>query len=102
MGAGQPNRVNSARLAIEQAQRQFGEAASDQAQGAEGVQSGSVGCVAASDAFIPFPDTVEVLAAAGVKAIIQPGGSIRDEEVLAAAETAQVAMIFTGKRHFRH
>jgi len=91
MGAGQPNRVNSARLAIEQADRQF-----------KDESSGARGCVAASDAFIPFPDTVEVLAAAGVKAIIQPGGSIRDAEVLAAAEAAGIAMVHTNKRHFRH
>jgi phosphoribosylaminoimidazolecarboxamide formyltransferase/IMP cyclohydrolase len=84
VGAGQMNRVNSARIAVEQA--------GEQAQGA----------VAASDAFLPFPDTLEVVAAAGVTALIQPGGSIRDEECIAKADELGVAMVFTGHRHFRH
>ncbi len=83
-GAGQPNRVNSAKIAVEQA----GEKAK--------------GAVAASDAFMPFADSLEVLIAAGVTAVIQPGGSIRDEEVIAAADKADVAIVFTGHRHFRH
>jgi phosphoribosylaminoimidazolecarboxamide formyltransferase/IMP cyclohydrolase len=83
-GAGQPNRVNSARIAVEQA--------GDKARGAQ----------AASDAFMPFADSLEVLIAAGVTAVIQPGGSIRDEEVIAAANAADVALVFTGRRHFRH
>ncbi|MDR2106795.1 MAG: bifunctional phosphoribosylaminoimidazolecarboxamide formyltransferase/IMP cyclohydrolase, partial [Coriobacteriales bacterium] len=83
-GAGQPNRVNSARIAAEQA--------GDKASGA----------VAASDAFMPFADSLEVLIAAGVTAVIQPGGSIRDQEVIAAADSANVALVFTGHRHFRH
>ncbi|MDY0087592.1 MAG: bifunctional phosphoribosylaminoimidazolecarboxamide formyltransferase/IMP cyclohydrolase [Coriobacteriia bacterium] len=84
VGAGQMNRVNSARIACEQA--------GEQARGA----------VAASDAFMPFPDSLEVCAAAGVSAIIQPGGSVRDEEVIAKADELGVAMVFTGHRHFRH
>jgi phosphoribosylaminoimidazolecarboxamide formyltransferase/IMP cyclohydrolase len=84
LGAGQPNRVNSARIAVEQA----GEKAA--------------GAVAASDAFMPFADSLEVLIAAGVTAVIQPGGSIRDEEVIAAADAAGIALVFTGHRHFRH
>ncbi len=84
IGAGQPNRVNSAKLAVEQA----GELAR--------------GAVAASDAFMPFSDSLEVLAAAGVSAVIQPGGSIRDDEVIAAADKLGVALVFTGHRHFRH
>lgn len=84
IGAGQPNRVNSAELAVKQA----GEKA--------------VGAVAASDAFMPFADSLEVLIAAGVTAVIQPGGSIRDGEVIAAADAANVALVFTGHRHFRH
>ncbi|MDO9108579.1 MAG: bifunctional phosphoribosylaminoimidazolecarboxamide formyltransferase/IMP cyclohydrolase, partial [Coriobacteriia bacterium] len=84
VGAGQMNRVNSARIAVEQA--------GDSAQGA----------VAASDAFMPFPDSLEVCAAAGVTAVIQPGGSVRDEEVIAKANELGVAMVFTGHRHFRH
>ncbi|MDR1421960.1 MAG: bifunctional phosphoribosylaminoimidazolecarboxamide formyltransferase/IMP cyclohydrolase [Coriobacteriales bacterium] len=83
-GAGQPNRMNSAELAVRQA--------GEKAQGA----------VAASDAFMPFADSLEVLAAAGVTAIIQPGGSVRDAEVIAAADALGVALLFTGHRHFRH
>jgi len=84
VGGGQPNRVNSARIAVEQA----GEKAA--------------GSVAASDAFLPFADTLEVVGAAGVTALIQPGGSIRDEECIAKADELGVAMVFTGRRHFRH
>jgi phosphoribosylaminoimidazolecarboxamide formyltransferase/IMP cyclohydrolase len=60
------------------------------------------GSAAASDAFFPFRDGVDVLAEAGARAIIQPGGSIRDEEVIAAADEHDIAMVFTGMRHFRH
>jgi phosphoribosylaminoimidazolecarboxamide formyltransferase/IMP cyclohydrolase len=60
------------------------------------------GSVAASDAFFPFRDGVDVLADAGVKAIIQPGGSVRDEEVIKAADERKIAMVFTGIRHFKH
>lgn len=84
VGGGQPNRVNSAKIAVEQA--------GEKAQGG----------VAASDAFFPFRDGFDVLAEAGVKAVIQPGGSIRDEEVIAAANEQGIAMVFTGYRHFRH
>jgi phosphoribosylaminoimidazolecarboxamide formyltransferase/IMP cyclohydrolase len=84
VGAGQMNRVNSARIACE--------AAGERAKGA----------VAASDAFMPFPDSLECVAAAGVTAVIQPGGSVRDEEVIARADELGVAMVFTGHRHFRH
>jgi len=84
VGGGQPNRVNSARIAVAQA----GEAA--------------IGAVAASDAFFPFRDGFDVLAAAGVVAVIQPGGSVRDEEIIAAADERDIAMVFTAHRHFRH
>lgn len=84
VGGGQPNRVNSARIAVEQA--------GENARGA----------VAASDAFFPFRDGFDVLAEAGVTAVIEPGGSIRDEEVIAAADEHGVALVFTGHRHFRH
>ncbi len=84
VGAGQMNRVNSARIAVAQA----GDAAK--------------GAVAASDAFMPFPDSLEVCADAGVTAVIQPGGSVRDEEVIAAADARGIALVFTGHRHFRH
>jgi len=60
------------------------------------------GSVAASDAFFPFPDGLELIAEAGATAIIQPGGSVRDPEVIAAADRLGLAMVFTGMRHFRH
>ncbi len=84
MGAGQPNRVVSVHLS----QRIAGGKAK--------------GAVLASDAFFPFPDNIELAAEAGVAAIVQPGGSVRDEEVIAAADRAGLAMVFTGVRHFRH
>ncbi len=84
IGGGQPNRVNSARIAVEQA--------GEEAKGA----------VAASDAFLPFPDTLETLRDAGVTALIQPGGSIRDDQSIECADEADMAMVFTGHRHFRH
>ena len=84
IGAGQPNRVNSVMLAA----RQAGERAR--------------GGVLASDAYFPFADGVEAAAAAGVSAIIQPGGSMRDADAIAAANAAGIAMVFTGARHFRH
>jgi phosphoribosylaminoimidazolecarboxamide formyltransferase/IMP cyclohydrolase len=85
VGMGQVNRVDSAKLAVERA----GE---ERAQGA----------YAASDAFFPFPDGLEILTAAGVKAVVQPGGSVRDELVVEAATKAGVTMYFTGTRHFFH
>jgi phosphoribosylaminoimidazolecarboxamide formyltransferase/IMP cyclohydrolase len=60
------------------------------------------GSVAASDAFFPFRDGLDALAAAGATAVVQPGGSVRDREVIAAADEHGVAMVFTGRRHFRH
>jgi phosphoribosylaminoimidazolecarboxamide formyltransferase / IMP cyclohydrolase len=84
IGGGLSSRVDSVELAI----RKAGER--------------SIGSVLASDAFFPFPDGIEAAAQAGVTAIIQPGGSIRDKEVIAAADKANLAMIFTGTRHFRH
>ena len=84
MGAGQPNRVVSVHLS----QRSSGNKAK--------------GSVLASDAFFPFPDNIELAAEAGITAIVQPGGSIRDDEVIGAADNANLAMVFTGVRHFRH
>ncbi|MFG1814608.1 bifunctional phosphoribosylaminoimidazolecarboxamide formyltransferase/IMP cyclohydrolase [Kribbella sp. NPDC049174] len=84
VGMGQVNRVDSCRLAVSRA----GERA--------------VGSVAASDAFFPFPDGLEVLIEGGVKAVVQPGGSIRDEAAIEAAEKAGITMYFTGTRHFFH
>ena len=85
IGAGQMSRVDSVRLAVEKAQ-------------AGPLQGASL----ASDAFFPFADGPELAIEAGVTAIIQPGGSVRDDEVVAAADEAGVAMVFTGRRHFRH
>lgn len=87
VGAGQMSRVDSTRIAVSKAQN-------------AGLDL--TGAVVASDAFFPFRDGVDVLAAAGAKAVIQPGGSLRDEEVIAAADEHQLAMVFTGARHFRH
>jgi len=84
MGAGQPSRIVSAQIAREKA--------GDKAKGS----------VLASDAMFPFPDVVEAAAAGGVTAIIQPGGSIRDEDSIKAADAHNIAMVFTGVRHFRH
>jgi phosphoribosylaminoimidazolecarboxamide formyltransferase/IMP cyclohydrolase len=84
VGMGQVNRVDSCKLAVERA------------------ESRARGSVAASDAFFPFADGLQILIDAGVKAVVQPGGSVRDEEVIAAAEAAGITMYFTGERHFFH
>ena len=84
IGMGQVNRVDSAKLAVDRAGDRV------------------VGTVAASDAFFPFADGLEILTRAGVTAVVQPGGSVRDEEVIAAATAAGIAMFFTGTRHFSH
>ena len=84
VGAGQMSRVDAAKVAIMKSILP------------------AAGCVAASDAFFPFRDGVDILADAGVRAIVQPGGSVRDAEVIAAANERGLAMVFTGERHFRH
>lgn len=84
VGAGQMNRVGAAKIALEQAQGKI------------------VGAVLASDAFFPFRDTVDLAAKMGIKAIIQPGGSIRDQEVIDACNEMGITMVFTDVRHFRH
>ncbi len=84
VGMGQVNRVDSCHLAVTRA--------GDRARGS----------VAASDAFFPFADGLQVLLDAGVRAVAQPGGSVRDDEVIAAAQAAGVTMYFTGERHFFH
>lgn len=84
IGGGQTSRVASVKIAAENAGRR------------------AHGCVMASEAFFPFPDSIEMAAEAGVTAIIQPGGSVNDDAVIEAADTAGLAMVFTGKRHFRH
>ncbi|MCG8316897.1 MAG: bifunctional phosphoribosylaminoimidazolecarboxamide formyltransferase/IMP cyclohydrolase, partial [Pseudomonadales bacterium] len=87
IGAGQMSRVYSAKIA--------GIKAADENLEVKG-------SVMASDAFFPFRDGIDAAASAGIDAVIQPGGSIRDEEVIAAADEAGMAMVFTGMRHFRH
>ncbi len=84
VGAGQMSRVDSVKI------------------GAMKAQLPLAGCVVASDAFFPFRDGVDEAARAGITAVIQPGGSVRDEEVIAAANEHNLAMIFTGMRHFKH
>ncbi len=94
IGAGQMSRVNSFRIAAWKAE--------DAARKAGLPQSLAIGSVVASDAFLPFADGLEAAVAAGATAVIQPGGSMRDAEVIAAADAAGVAMVLTGMRHFRH
>jgi phosphoribosylaminoimidazolecarboxamide formyltransferase/IMP cyclohydrolase len=84
VGAGQMSRVDSVEIALEKAGQR------------------SRGAVLASDAFFPFADSIEQAAAAGIAAVIQPGGSKRDDEVIAACDAHQIAMVFTGRRHFKH
>ncbi|MGH8402402.1 MAG: bifunctional phosphoribosylaminoimidazolecarboxamide formyltransferase/IMP cyclohydrolase, partial [Gammaproteobacteria bacterium] len=87
IGAGQTSRIMSAKIA---------------ALKAEEAKLGVSGSVMASDAFFPFRDSVDTAAGAGIAAIIQPGGSMRDQEVISAADEHGIAMVFTGMRHFRH
>ena len=94
IGAGQMNRVDPVRIAAMRA-AEIGRVAGLS-------QSPTIGAVLASDAFFPFADGVEAAIEAGVTAIVQPGGSIRDNDAIAAADTAGIAMVFTGMRHFRH
>lgn len=84
VGPGQTNRVASVRIAVEQAKKHLD------------------GAVLASDAFFPFADNIEEIAASGIKAIIQPGGSVRDQDFIDAANKYGLTMVFTGVRHFRH
>jgi phosphoribosylaminoimidazolecarboxamide formyltransferase/IMP cyclohydrolase len=84
IGAGQMSRVDSAQIGISKARLPI------------------QGCVLASDAFFPFRDGVDVAARAGIRAVIQPGGSVKDQEVIDAANEHDMAMVFTGVRHFKH
>jgi phosphoribosylaminoimidazolecarboxamide formyltransferase/IMP cyclohydrolase len=87
IGAGQMSRVDSTRIASIKARN---------------AGLSLAGCVVASDAFFPFRDGLDVVADEGASAVVQPGGSVRDDEVIAAANERGVAMVFTGVRHFRH
>lgn len=119
VGMGQVNRVDSCKLAVERANTLGGRSTGDAAKGAGAdIQSAggaraedilgaeteqrSIGAVAASDAFFPFADGLQVLIDAGVKAVVQPGGSVRDEESIEAAKAAGITMYMTGTRHFAH
>jgi phosphoribosylaminoimidazolecarboxamide formyltransferase/IMP cyclohydrolase len=84
VGAGQMSRVDAVKIAV--------------LKGGEALR----GSVAASDAFFPFRDGLDAIAGAGATAVVQPGGSVRDAEVIAAADEHGIAMVFTGRRHFRH
>jgi len=94
VGAGQMNRLESARIAAWKARDAAEKAGWDEAR--------TIGSSVASDAFFPFADGLLAAVEAGATAVIQPGGSIRDDEVIAAADEAGLAMLFTGMRHFRH
>ena len=107
MGSGQPNRVDAIRrLAIPKALEVLkeGGAKSSDVLSQEFAKCGPefAKCVLASDAFFPFPDSVEEIHKAGIHFIVQPGGSIRDAEVIAACDKLGIAMALTGRRHFRH
>jgi phosphoribosylaminoimidazolecarboxamide formyltransferase / IMP cyclohydrolase len=94
IGAGQMSRIDSTRIAARKSQ--------DMAETLGLLQPLTVGSVVASDAFFPFADGLLAAAEAGATALIQPGGSMRDADVIAAADAAGLAMVFTGQRHFRH
>jgi phosphoribosylaminoimidazolecarboxamide formyltransferase/IMP cyclohydrolase len=89
IGAGQMSRVDAVQVAVMKAGKSAG-------------AKPLAGSVAASDAFFPFRDGLDAIAAAGATAVVQPGGSVRDSEVIAAADEHDIAMVLTGKRHFRH
>ena len=94
IGAGQMSRVDSTRIAARKAE--------DAAEASGAAEPATKGSVVASDAFFPFADGLISAIEAGATAVIQPGGSMRDDEVIAAADAAGIAMVFTGTRHFRH
>ena len=94
IGAGQMSRIDSARIAVQKA--------SEIAAMQDHDQSRTIGSVVASDAFFPFADGLEVLIAAGATAVIQPGGSLKDDDVIATADAAGIAMALSGIRHFNH
>jgi phosphoribosylaminoimidazolecarboxamide formyltransferase / IMP cyclohydrolase len=87
VGAGQMSRIDAAELAVKKAEQSL---------------HSTNRTVCASDAFFPFKDGIEALAEAGITAVIQPGGSIRDEEVIRAADSNEITMVMTGMRHFKH
>jgi phosphoribosylaminoimidazolecarboxamide formyltransferase / IMP cyclohydrolase len=94
IGAGQMSRIDSTRIAVAKSL--------DAAKALGGAEALAKGAVLSSDAFFPFADGIEAAADAGVTAIIQPGGALRDDDVIAAADARGLAMVLTGMRHFRH
>lgn len=94
MGAGQPNRVGSLRIAVEKAKDNFKKLGID--------ERGLKDCVLASDSFFPFPDSIEEAHRHGIRLIVQPGGSVKDGDVIKACDKLGIAMVFTGRRMFRH
>jgi phosphoribosylaminoimidazolecarboxamide formyltransferase/IMP cyclohydrolase len=109
IGMGQVNRLDSCKLAVERANT-LGVTVTSDVDAAGGASGGDAsaaperarGAMAASDAFFPFADGLQILIDAGVRAVVQPGGSVRDDEVIAAANAAGITMYFTGARHFFH
>jgi len=107
MGAGQPNRVDAVRkLALTKAKENLELLHADWANEGEGLEDFTARklgeCVLISDAFFPFPDNIENAANAGIKYVVEPGGSVKDDEVIAAADARGIALAFTGMRHFKH
>jgi phosphoribosylaminoimidazolecarboxamide formyltransferase/IMP cyclohydrolase len=102
IGGGQTNRIWAAEQALERSRAVIGAAAENPLFAGKPLGDGKPAGVLASDAFFPFADVVETAAAAGIRAIIQPGGSIRDKESIEACDKYGIAMVFTGTRHFKH
>ena len=102
MGCGQPNRLNSTELSVKRARENLKAEWNGEGDLEDFIKSKMAETVLVSDAFFPFPDNVEVANEAGIKTIVQPGGSIRDKKVIAKADELGVAMVYTGMRHFKH
>lgn len=103
MGGGQPNRVDSVRLAIERSRANLEtELAGDGHDDQTRIKAALAAVVLVSDAFFPFPDSIELIAAAGIRTVLQPGGSLRDRQVIEACDRHAIGMLFTGLRHFKH
>jgi phosphoribosylaminoimidazolecarboxamide formyltransferase / IMP cyclohydrolase len=102
MGAGQPNRVVSTKLAIDRARATLAAEAKDEANVGAFVRENLGQALLLSEAFFPFPDSVDAAAEAGIRTIVQPGGSIRDDLVVARCDELAITMITTGMRHFKH
>ena len=103
MGAGQPNRLIATHLAIEKATQNLKNEYTGSADGWDAYRKDQLAkSWLISDAFFPFPDNVELAAEKGIRQIVQPGGSIKDKQVIAACDALDVSMVFTGLRHFKH